>query len=330
MRAVVCNTLGEPEGLVVEDLPPAPLGPGQARIEVHAAGINFADSLAVAGRYQERAEPPFTPGMEAAGIVREVAADVARVRPGDRVVAAPGAGGYAEELVTDAAWVSPVPDNVDMVRAAAFPVAYGTSLLALDRRARLRPGEVLAVLGASGGVGLTAVEIGKAMGATVVACASSPEKLAVAERHGADHLVDYTRENLRDRLLALTGGADVVYDPVGGDAFRQALRAIRWEGRLVVIGFAGGEIQQIPANYVLLKNCAVIGALWGAYRRRDPAVTRALTAKLTGWLESGAIRPHASHVLPLERAGEALRLLLDRKSTGKVVLTTAAGRAHAP
>lgn len=321
MRAVVCKAWGPPEALAVEDVAPPPLGPGKARIAVAAAGVNFADTLMIRGQYQEKPPLPFTPGMEVAGVVREVAGDVRHLRPGDRVIAVTGTGGYAEEAVTDAAWALPVPDSVDMVRAAAFPVAYGTSLLALDRRAGLRPGEVLLVLGASGGVGLTAVEIGKAMGAVVVACASSPAKLAVAARYGADHLIDYTREDIRDRVKALTGGADVVYDPVGGAAFQQALRSINWEGRLVVVGFAGGEIQRIPANYVLLKNCSVIGALWGAYRRRDPATMRAVMGRLAGWLERGKIRPHASHVLPLARAAEAMRLLLDRKSTGKVVLT---------
>ncbi len=322
MRAIICKQLGTPESLVWGDAPCIPPGPGQVRIAVHAAGVNFADSLIIQGKYQHRPDPPFIPGMEVAGIVEEVAADVTGITPGDRVAATTGTGGYAEKVVTDAAWVMPIADHVDLVKAAAFPVAYGTSLLALEHRARLRAGEVLLVLGASGGVGLTAVEIGKAMGATVIACASSAEKLAVAQCYGADHLIDYTRENIRDRVLDLTGGADVIYDPVGGAASREALRSVKWEGRLVIIGFAGGEIQQIPANYILLKNCAVIGALWGAYRQRAPSVMRTTMNTLAGWLESGRIHPHASHILPLQEAGRALRLLLERKSTGKVVLTT--------
>lgn len=325
MRAVLCKQLGGPETLALCEVKPPALGPGQVRIEVHAAGINFADTLAIAGKYQERSEPPFTPGMEVAGVVTERAEAAGRVKVGDRVIAMTGTGGYAEEVVTDADWVLAVPDGVTMVEAAGFPVAYGTSHLALAHRAQLEAGEVLLVLGAAGGVGLTAVEIGKAMGATVIAAASSPEKLAVARAYGADHGIDYTRENIRDRVKELTGGADVVYDPVGGDAFLQALRCINWEGRIVVVGFAAGTIQQVPANYILLKNCSVMGALWGAYRRRDSETMRASLNTLIGWLGEGKLRPHSSHQLPLEQAGEALRLLLDRKSTGKIVLTTGKG-----
>lgn len=325
MRAVLCKKLGGPETLVVEDVPSPPLGPGQIRMDVHAAGLNFADTLMIQGKYQERPDPPFTPGMEVAGVITEVGEGVDHLAVGNKAIGMCGVGGYAEELVTAADWVLPVPDTVDMIQAAGFPVAYGTSHLALDHRAQLKSGEVLLVLGASGGVGLTAVEIGKAMGATVIAAASSPEKLEVAKSYGADYGIDYTKEDLRDRVKELTGGADVVYDPVGGDAFQQSLRCINWEGRIIIIGFASGTIQQVPSNYILLKNCSVMGALWGAYRRKDPATMRKSMDALIDWFADGKLKPHSSHQMPLEQAGDALQLLIDRKSTGKVVLTTGKG-----
>jgi NADPH2:quinone reductase len=322
---VVCKELGGPETLEVAEVDAPTLGPGQVRIDVHAAGLNFGDTLIIQGKYQERPDPPFTPGMELAGVIAEKASDVEGLEPGTKVIAMTGTGAFAEQVVTDADWVLPLPDSVDLVQAAGFPVAYGTSHVALDHRAHLKSGEVLLVLGASGGVGLTAVEIGKAMGATVIAAASSAEKLEVARQYGADHLIDYSTESVRDRVLELTGGADVVYDPVGGDAFMQSLRCINWEGRIIVIGFAAGTIQQVPSNYILLKNCSVMGALWGAYRRKDPATMRTSLDALIGWLAEGKIKPHISHQLPLEKAEEAFRLMMERKSTGKVVLVT--GRA---
>lgn len=325
MRAVVCKELGGPETLTVTEVEAPTLGPGQVRIDVHAAGLNFGDTLIIEGKYQERPDPPFTPGMELSGVIAEKAPDVEGLEPGTRVIAMTGTGAFAEQVVTEADWVIALPDSVDMVQAAGFPVAYGTSHVALDHRAHLKSGEVLLVLGASGGVGLTAVEIGKAMGATVIAAASSPEKLAVAQKYGADHLIDYSTESVRDRVKELTGGADVVYDPVGGDAFMQSLRCINWEGRIIVIGFAAGTIQQVPSNYILLKNCSVMGALWGAYRRKDPATMRTSLDALIGWFADGKIKPHISHQLPLEKAGDAFRLMIERKSTGKVVLTTGRG-----
>ena len=325
MRAVVCKELGGPETLMVTEVEAPALGPGQVRIAVHAAGLNFGDTLIIQGKYQERPDPPFTPGMELAGVILEKAADVEGLEPGTKVIAMTGTGAFAEQVVTDADWVLPLPNSVDLVAAAGFPVAYGTSHVALDHRAHLKEGEVLLVLGAAGGVGLTAVEIGKAMGATVIAAASSPEKLAVAQKYGADHLIDYSKESVRDRVMELTGGADVVYDPVGGDVFKEALRSINWEGRIIIIGFASGTIQQVPSNYILLKNCSVMGALWGAYRRQDPATMRTSLDVLITWLAEGKIKPHISHQLPLEQAGEAFRMMMKRKSTGKVVLTTGLG-----
>jgi NADPH:quinone reductase len=323
MRAALCKSLGGPETLVVEEVPPPPLGAGQVRIDIHAAGVNFADILLISGQYQDRPSLPFIPGMEVGGVVREVAQGVTRLKPGDRVLASVGRGGYAEEVVAEAEIVHRIPDAMDFVTAAGFPVAYSTSHGAFEWRARLKPGETVLVLGASGGVGLTAVEIAKAMGARVIAAAGGAEKLAVAERAGAEHLIDYTREDLRERVKTITGGrgVDVVYDPVGGDAFDQSLRSIAWEGRIIVIGFAAGRIPQIPANLVLVKNIDVIGFFWGSYRRHKPQLMAQSYEQLFRWFEQGKLKPHVSHRLPLAQVAEALNLLKTRKSTGKVVLT---------
>jgi NADPH:quinone reductase len=322
MRAVLCKELGGPEKLVLEEASPPPLRDGGVRIAIHAAGVNFADTLLIAGQYQDRPPLPFIPGMEVSGVVTEVAAGVTHVKPGDRVLASVGRGGYAEEIVAEADIVHRIPDAMDFVTAAAFPVAYSTSHGAYAWRGRLKPGEWVLVLGASGGVGLTAVEIAKAMGATVIAAAGGAEKLAVAARAGADHLVDYTREDLRERVKAITGGrgVDVVYDPVGGDAFDQSLRCIAWEGRVIIIGFAAGRIPQIPANLVLVKNIDIIGFFWGSYRRYKPHLMAQSYQQLFAWFAAGKLKPHVSHRLPLAQAGEALALLRARQSTGKVVL----------
>jgi NADPH:quinone reductase len=323
MRAVLCRELGGPEKLAVAEVPPPPLGDGTVRIEIHAAGVNFADLLLIAGQYQDRPPLPFIPGMEVAGVVREAATGVGHLKPGDRVLATVGRGGYAEEVVAEAEIVHRIPDAMDFATAAGFPVAYSTSHGAFGWRARLKPGESVLVLGASGGVGLTAVEIAKAMGASVIAAAGGAEKLAVARRAGADHLIDYTREDLRERVKEITGGrgVDVVYDPVGGDAFDQSLRSVAWEGRLIVIGFAGGRIPQIPANLVLVKNIDIIGFFWGSYRRHKPALIAQSHQQLFRWFEAGKLKPHISHRLPLAEAAAALELIKTRKSTGKVVLT---------
>jgi len=326
MRAVVCREFADPRRLKVEDMPSPKLGPGQVRIAVAAAGLNFADTLMVAGKYQVKPPFPFVPGLEAAGTVRDVAPDVADVKVGDRVMAVLGTGGFAEEAVTRADTLYRIPDGMDFVTAAGFPVAYGTSELALHHRGHLKLGETLLVLGAAGGVGLTAVEIGKAMGATVIAAARGADKLAIAKSHGADAVIDYATEDLRTRVKELTDdrGADVVFDPVGGDAFDAALRATAWEGRILVIGFAAGRIPAPPANLLLVKNIATIGVFWGAYNSRNPAVLRSSFARLFEWWKEGRLKPHVSHRLPLERVAEAMDLLLTRKSTGKVVLVTGA------
>jgi NADPH2:quinone reductase len=323
MRAVLCKEFGGPDKLVVEDVPAPALREGAVRLQIHAAGINFADLLLVSGQYQEKPPLPFIPGAEAGGVITEVGAGVSNVKPGDRVMALTGTGAFAEEAVVDAGRTFPIPAKMDFASAAGFPVTYGTSHGAFDWRAHLKPGEWLLVLGAAGGVGLTAVEIGKAMGAQVIACAGGEEKLAVAKSHGADHLIDYSREDIRARVKEITGGhgADVVYDPVGGDAFDASLRSIAWGGRIIVIGFASGRIPQIPANIVLVKNIDIIGFYWGSHQTRRPELLRQSFAQLFRWFEEGKLKPHVSEKVDLKDASRALELLRLRKSTGKVVLT---------
>jgi len=324
MKAVLCREWGTPDVLRFEDVAARELQPDQVRIRVHAAGVNFADSLMVGGTYQVKPPFPFTPGLEAAGIIVEAGGAVAGLQAGQRVLAVlRNGGGYAKEILVDAASVVAIPDAMDFVTAAAFPVAYGTSHFALTHRGHLAAGETLLVLGAAGGVGLTAVEIGKATGARVIAAAGGAEKLAIAQAHGADELIDYKNESIRDRVRELTGGsgADVVYDPVGGDAFDQALRAVNWEARMLVIGFAGGRIQAVPANLILVKNISVIGVVWGAQAERDPAWISRNLAELLGWWEAGKLKPLVAKTFPLAAAGDALTALLSRRYAGKIVLT---------
>ena len=277
----------------------------------------------IAGKYQVKPDFPFTPGLEAAGEVIEVGAAVNHLRPGQRVLAVLRfGGGYAEEIALNADAVVPIPDGMDFATAAAFPVAYGTSHFALTHRGHLRPGETLLVLGAAGGVGLTAVEIGKQLGARVIAAAGGPDKLAVAREHGADELIDYQSESIRDRGRELTGGlgVDVVFDPVGGDAFDQALRAVNWEARMLVIGFAAGRIQSVPANLILVKNISVIGVVWGAQAARDPVLVSRNLAELLRWWEAGRLKPLVAKTFPLAEAGAAMQALLSRRHAGKIVL----------
>jgi NADPH:quinone reductase len=324
MRAVLCKEWAGPEKLVVEEVPSAPIKDGAVRIAVHAVGINFADLLLISGQYQEKPPFPFTPGMEVAGTVMEVGTGVSSLRVGDRTMALTGTGAYADEVVVDANRVYEIPDAMDYVTAAGFPVTYGTSYGAFEWRAHLQAGEWLLVFGASGGVGLTAIEIGKAIGAKVIACANGPQKLAIAQEHGADHLIDYSKEDIRERVKAITGGrgVDVVYDPVGGDAFDASLRCIAWGGRLIVIGFASGRIPQAPANILLVKNIDVIGFYWGSYQARKPQLLRDSYTKLFQWYKEGKLKPHTSAQMDLKDVTAAMELLRQRKSTGKVVLTT--------
>lgn len=323
MRAVLCKKWGGPDDLSLETIEAKSPGPGEVRIAIRAAGLNFADTLMIAGKYQERPDFPFSPGLEAAGEVVECGEGIEGLAIGERVMAVLGHGGFASEAVVAAERVYKIPDDMPFEEAAGFPVAYGTSHMALRHRARLEAGETLVVHGASGGVGLTAVEIGAVLGAEIIACASSPEKLALAEKYGAGHLIDYSKEDIRERVLEITGkrGANVIYDPVGGDAFDASMRCIAWEGRLLVVGFASGRIPKAPANYILLKNCSLVGVIWGAYLGRDPAVVRSAMEELLGWYGQGKLKPHISATFPLAEAAEAMKSMMARKSTGKIVLT---------
>jgi NADPH2:quinone reductase len=324
VRAVICKAFGEPETLVVEEVADPVAGEGELRIAVAAAGVNFADTLMVGGGYQESPAFPFSPGLEIAGTVLDCGPGVDGFAPGDRVMAGCAHGGFAEQVTIPAGEVYRLPEAMPFAVAGGFPVAYGTAYGALAWRAALAVGETLLVLGAAGGVGLTAVEVGKAMGATVIAAAGGPEKCAIARDHGADHVIDYRAENLRERVREITEdgeGCQVIFDPVGGDVFDTALRCLAWEGRLIVIGFASGRIPKAPANILLVKNCGVLGFYWGAYRRREPARFRAAFDQLFAWYDEGRLKPLVSQTLPLDRAGEALNLLRERRSTGKVVLT---------
>lgn len=318
MRACRLDAIGIPPTL--QDIPlPAP-GPGEVRLRIAACGLNFADLLMMEGRYQERPALPVTMGMELAGTVEAVGDGVTSPAPGTRVAVFAGGGGLAEYGCFPASRCLPLPDSMSFTDAAAMQIAYGTSHLALDHKARLQPGETLLVLGAAGGVGLTAVEIGKRMGARVIACARGADKLAVAKAAGADHLISSDTDDLRADLKAL-GGVDVVYDAVGGDAFLQALRATRPEGRLLAIGFAGGAVPQIPANLLLVKNLSVMGLYWGGYLTFRPEILMQSLATLMRWHAEGTLHPHVSHILPLERVAEGFALLRERRSTGKVVIT---------
>ena len=324
MRAIVCHELSGPAALRLEELADPRPGPGQVRVRVRACGVNFADSLITRGQYQMQPQLPFSPGFEVSGEVLELGAGVVGLAIGDRVIAMTAHGGYAEQVIADVRRCVPMPANMSWQHGAAFPVVFGTSHVALWHRARLQAGETLVVHGASGGVGLTAVAIGKQLGATVIATANSPAKLEVARAHGADHLVDSSCEDVRTRIRELTygRGADVIYDPVGGEMFTASLRSIAFEGRILIIGFAGGIVPQIPANHLLVKNVDVMGVNWPAYAQLNPKVMTESFQTLIQWYLAGTIAPHVSATFPLERAVEALNQVLTRKSTGKVVITT--------
>ena len=321
MRAVLCHAWGEVEGLRLGDAPPPIPAEGEVVLAVRAAGINYADALMVAGRYQTKPPLPFSPGLEAAGIVAACGDGVTRFRPGDRVMAILAHGGLAELAVAPEAETFAIPDRMSFEEAGAFPIAYISSHVALRWQARLEPGETLLVLGAAGGVGLTAVEIGKAMGARVIAAASTAEKLAVAQEHGADELVNYATEKLTDRVMALTDGkgADVCFDPVGGELFDAALSSLGWGGRILLIGFVAG-VPQIPANRLLVKHRAALGSSLRYFRWHAPDKLVRSVEELVQWYGEGKLRPLVTHRLPLERSVEAIRLLTDRKAHGKVVV----------
>jgi NADPH:quinone reductase len=321
MRAALCHGWGAVEDLTIEEVPAPTPAPGEVLIAVKATAVNYADSLMVAGRYQTRPPLPFSPGLETAGIVAACGAGVTRFTPGDRVMAILAYGGLAEMAVAPEAETFRVPACMSFEEAGAFPVAYISSHVALRWQGRLEPGETLLVLGAAGGVGLTAVEIGKAMGARVIAAASTAEKLAIARGRGADDSVNYARENLTDRVMALTNGkgADVCFDPVGGGLFDAALSALGWGGRILLIGFVGG-VPQIPANRLLVKHRAALGSSLRYFRWHAPDKLRRSVDELLGWYAEGKLRPCISERLPLEHSVEAIRLLTDRRAHGKVVV----------
>lgn len=324
MKAVLCHAFGSPDELKVEEVASPPVPAGAVKIRVRACGVNFPDVLLVQGLYQMQPPFPFSPGLEVAGDVIQVGASVETPRVGERVIATMMYGGFAEAAVVPAAMALPMPADMSYEHGAGFPLVYGTAHVGLAHRAQLRAGETLLVLGAAGGVGLAAVELGKRLGARVIAAASTSEKLELTRVYGADDTIDYSRENLRDRVAELTDGkgADVIFDPVGGDLFDQAVRRIAWEGRYLVVGFASGRIPALPANIALLKNAALVGLFWGAYWQRDPAVIRESFAQLLTWYAEGKLRPHIHKTFRLEEAPAALRELMERRALGKVVLTT--------
>src|SRR6266571_5165949 len=323
VKAVLCKQYGPPETLVVEELPSPRAGPGEAVVSVKAASVNFPDVLIIQNKYQFKPPLPFSPGSELAGVVKEVGAGVSSVRPGDKVMAFTTYGAFAEEVKTEAARLLPIPDGMDFKSAAAFVLTYGTSDHALRDRGALRAGETLLVLGAAGGVGLAAIEIGKALGAHVIACASSDEKLAVCRAHGADDTIDYATGDLRERIKGLTSGngPDVICDPVGGPYTEPAFRSIAWRGRLLVVGFAAGEIPKLPLNLALLKGASIVGVFWGDFARREPERFADSLRQLARWYGEGKLRPHVSQTFPLGKAAEALKLMAARQVKGKVVLT---------
>src|SRR5438094_9887691 len=322
MKAVLCKQYGPPESLTIEELSSPTAGAGEVVVTVKAASVNFPDVLIIQNKYQFKPPLPFSPGSELAGVVKEVGSGVSGWKPGDRVIAFTTYGAFAEEVKTEAARLLPLPAGMDYVTGAAFLLTYGTSDHALRDRASLKAGESLLVLGAAGGVGLAAIEIGKALGARVIACASSDEKLAVCREHGADATINYAAEDLRERIKSLTEGrgVDVVYDPVGGAYSEPAFRSLGWRGRLLVVGFAAGEIPKLPLNLPLLKGAAAIGVFWGDFARREPKAFAGSIAQLGLWFREGKLRPHVSKIYPLEKAADALRLMAARQVKGKVVL----------
>ncbi len=325
MKAVLCKEYGPPESLVIADVPAAKAGKGEVVVAVKACSVNFPDTLIIQGKYQFKPPMPFSPGSDVTGTITAVGEGVTRAKVGDRVLALMGWGGFAQEVVASEDRLTPLPDGLDFVTASAFLMTYSTSYYALKDRAKLQAGETLLVLGAAGGVGLAAVELGKLMGAKVIAAASSDEKLAVCQQYGADETINYSQQDLKERLKALTGGrgVDVVYDPVGGPYSEMALRNTAWEGRFLVVGFTNGEIPRIPLNLALLKGCSIMGVFWGSFATREPQRNQQNLQELLGWLQSGQLKPLVSATYPLERVADALNSIAERRVTGKVVIVTA-------
>jgi NADPH:quinone reductase len=322
MKAVLVKEYDRPEQFVIEDVPPRPAGAGEVVVAVKACGVNFLDGLTVKGNYQVKPPLPFTPGVEVSGVISEAGAGVTGYTPGMRVMAVTSFGAWAEQVVVPVSRVFPLPEGMDFTSAAAFPIVYATSHHALKDRARLVAGETLLVLGAAGGVGLTAVELGKIMGARVIACASTEEKLALCKEYGADALINYTAPDWRERVRELTGGqgVDVVFDPVGGPYAEPAVRSLGFLGRYLVIGFASGSIPSIPLNLMLLKITSVVGVFWGAYASARPQDNAENMATLLNWYRAGRLRPHISGTFALERYREALDEVMSRRAKGKVVM----------
>jgi NADPH2:quinone reductase len=322
MRAVLCKAYGEPNGLTLEDVPSPRPGPGEVRVSVKAAGVNFPDVLMIQNKYQFRPPLPFSPGYEIAGVVSELGDGVANLSIGDAGIAMLRFGGFAEEAIVPADRFWRIAQDVDFVTAAAFPLAYGTSYHALKDRGQLKSGETLLVLGAAGGVGLAAVQLGKLMGATVIACASSAEKLALCRSHGADHLVDYQKQDVRDAVKTLTDGRgiDVLLDPVGGAYAEPAVRSMAWLGRYLIVGFTSGEIPRIPTNLALLKGCSLVGVAWDTYSRRNPAGGQANVAEMVAWIRSGKLEPAVNARYALADTPRALEDVMQRRVTGKIVI----------
>jgi NADPH2:quinone reductase len=322
MKAIVCKDWGPADSLELQDLPDLVPGPGQVAVDVRAAGVNFPDVLTVQGKYQVKPPLPFTPGNEFAGVVRGVGDDVRGFAVGDRVIGFTQTGAFAEQALAPATVLMPMPPGMDFDTAAAITLTYGTSHHAVVDRGQLKAGETMLVLGAAGGVGLAAIEIGKALGARVIAAASSADKLAVCREHGADVLIDYTQEDLREALKAATGGKgpDVIYDPVGGPYSEPALRSIAYRGRHLVVGFAAGDIPKLPWNLMLLKSASVVGVFWGDFARREPQANLAAMREMLGWMAEGKLKPLVSKRYPLAETAQALNDMAARKVTGKVVI----------
>ncbi len=322
MKAVLCKAFGPADTLVVEDVSSPEIKKNEVLLDVHAAGINFPDTLIIEGKYQFKPPFPFSPGGEASGVISAVGEKVSHLKVGDRVMALTGWGSCAEQIAVPAYNILPMPDAMDFTTAAAFSMTYGTAMHALKQRGALQAGETLLVLGASGGVGLAAIEIGKAMGARVIAAASSAEKLEVARQAGADELINYQDEDVRERLKTLTKGqgVDVVIDPVGGDLFETVFRSIAWNGRMLVIGFASGTIPSLPVNLPLLKGAAVIGVFWGSFAQRQPQDNVANFQQLFAWFAEGKLKPLVSQTFALEDTAQAINTLAARKAVGKLVV----------
>ena len=322
MKAILCTHFGGPDELEFSDLPDPSPGSGEVVVAVKSAALNFFDTLIIAGKYQLKPPFPFSPASEFAGVIESVGAGVSGLKAGDRVLGYGGFGAAREKVVLPAQRVVKIPDSLDFDRAAGITVIYGTTLHALKDRAHLKSGETLAVLGASGGTGLAAIEIGKLMGARVIACASSDDKLAFCKERGADDTINYASEDLKEALRRVTGGkgVDVIYDPVGGSYAEAALRSIAWQGRFLVIGFAAGEIPKIPLNLALLKGCDIVGVFWGAFIERNPQGHQANMAELVRWADAGKISAHVHATYPLAETPAAIKAIADRKVMGKVIL----------